>query len=332
MTRLVYLMAIEKPLVLVAGATGSTGRSIVKGLLDSGNFRIAALIRPQSASKPAARELSASGVEIRLGDLTDGVPKLKEALAGVDILISAARAISDQKDIMRAAKEVGVKRVVPCDFVTPGRKGVSETRDEKLAIREFIQELGVPYTFIDVGWWMQFVLPLPARSKVPEAVKEWTYALHGDGTHKTLVTDLRHIGTYVARVVVDPRTLNRAVMVWEDEKTDVEIHEIGERLSGDGEALKANRIYLSGEDLLRKAEEGKVELARDQINVYARYTVDWNEYMYSIHILGENSLENAKHLGYLDAHELYPDVPKHTLEDFAREFYAREEPGMEYLS
>ena len=53
----------------------------------------------------------------------------------------------------------------------------------------------------------------------------------------------------------------------------------------------------------------------------------WSEYMFSLHILEENTLENAKRLGYLDAQELYPDVPKHTLEEYAEEFYGMENPG-----
>ena len=35
-------------------------------------------------------------------------------------------------------------------------------------------------------------------------------------------------------------------------------------------------------------------------------------------------------LGYLDARELYPDWPQHTLEDFAKAFYAKEGPGSVY--
>lgn len=93
--------------------------------------RVAALVRPASQSKPNTEALRASGVEIRLGDLTDGVAKLKEILAGVDLVISAviASAIESQKDIIYAAKEVGVKRFVPCDFGTPGKRGVRHLLD-----------------------------------------------------------------------------------------------------------------------------------------------------------------------------------------------------------
>ena len=50
----------------------------------------------------------------------------------MDILVSAVVAwvIREQRDIIRAAKEVGVQRVVPCDFGTPGAKGVRALFDE----------------------------------------------------------------------------------------------------------------------------------------------------------------------------------------------------------
>ena len=56
----------------------------------------------------------------------------------------------------------------------------------------------------------------------------------------------------------------------------------------------------------------------------------WAEYVISIHFLGENTLENAKRLGYLDARELYPDQLRYTLEDFAKELYDMEDPGSVY--
>ena len=84
------------------------------------------LVRPTSVTKPATETLKASGVEIRVGSLTDDFEKLKQHLEGVNILISAvdARVVGEQREIFRAAKEVGVQRVVPCDWATPGAKGV----------------------------------------------------------------------------------------------------------------------------------------------------------------------------------------------------------------
>ena len=103
----------------------------------------------------------------------------------------------------------------------------------------------MPHTFIDVGVWMQFYLPLPLRSKAPQPVKDMTWSVYADGTARNLVTNREHIGTYVARILADPRTLNQAVIVWEDEVRQGDAHALGERVSGDGDALKAKRIVVS---------------------------------------------------------------------------------------
>ena len=74
--------------------------------------------------------------------------------------------------------------------------------------------------------------------------------------------------------------------------------------------------------------EGRAELQADPTSIAAGLKVIPNEYMYSMHILGENTLENAKRLGYLDARELYPDIPVQSLEEYAVEFYSMPEPGV----
>ena len=145
-------MATNNLLVLVLGGTGLTGKSIVDGLLRSGNFvrtqlcpvlrhstvltdrcpqRVAVLIRPASMTKPVVGTLKASGIEIRVGDLIDDFQQLKQYLQGVDILISAvdARVVGKQRDFFRAAKEVGVQRVIPGDWATPGAKGMRVLAD-----------------------------------------------------------------------------------------------------------------------------------------------------------------------------------------------------------
>ncbi|KAI0705274.1 NAD(P)-binding protein [Cerioporus squamosus] len=325
-------MSSTKPLVLVLGATGRTGGSIVQGLLASGNFRVAALIRPTSASKSTTEALRSSGVEIRLGDVQDSVETHKATLAGVDVLISAVLAtfIPQQKNIFLAAKEVGVKRVIPCDFATPGEKGVRELHDKKLAIRDFVKQHDIPHTFIDVGWWMQIYLPIPLRSKAPIELKVMTYRLVGDGKARILLTDYDHIGTFVARIIADPRTLNQAVLIWEDTASQLEAQEIGARLSGDGEKLKELYVNVTAEDVLKGSSDAQERLKKDPSDYSAYVMRSWNEYLYSMHILGENTLENAKRLGYLDARELYPDIATTTLEECAKKYYAMEEPAETY--
>ncbi len=88
---------------------------------------------------------------------------------------------------------------------------------------------------------------------------------------------------------------------------------------------------MPAEAILKYAAEGKAEVEKDPASFDAHAKQSQSEYMYSLHILGENTLENAKALGYLDARELYPDLPKHTLEEFAKDYYNLEEPGKEYL-
>ncbi|KAI0359310.1 NAD-P-binding protein [Trametes cingulata] len=314
-------MSDATPLVLVLGATGFTGQSIVDGLLASGNFRIAAMVRPGSVSKPAAQKLRASGVDIRAGELTDSAEALKEILAGVDIVVSAvsAWAVDDQRPLLAVAKELGVKRVVPGDWATPGEKGIRWLHDKKLAVRDYVKELGLHYTFIDVGWWMQGALPLPSNSTAQMRDISWT--IYGDGTNKTLLTELSHIGTYVARILADPRTVNQAVIIWEDEPTQLEAHEIGERASGEAETLKTKRIYVSADEIVQRIKRGHEQVAQNPESTAVKFALLAAQYMYSIHILGENSLEAAKRLGYLDVRELYPDVPTVSLEEYAKVFY-----------
>jgi uncharacterized protein YbjT (DUF2867 family) len=78
-------------------------------------------------------ELKAKGVEIRLGDATDEIDALVPILKDIDIVISAIDAGSQlsQMNLVDAAKRAGVKRFVPCAFITvapPG--GVMDLRDQ----------------------------------------------------------------------------------------------------------------------------------------------------------------------------------------------------------
>jgi hypothetical protein len=89
--------------------------------------------RPSSADKPEVAALKERGVEIRVADFDqDEASKVREALAGVDVLISAVfgDALKQQERVFAVAKEVNPKmRVVPCDFATHAPAGGMELSD-----------------------------------------------------------------------------------------------------------------------------------------------------------------------------------------------------------
>ena len=87
---------------------------------------------------------------------------------------------------------------------------------------------------------------------------------------------------------------------------------------------------MSEEEVKKDIVEGSAEFFKDPTDFSAALKFMVGQYMNSMHFLKENTLENAKKLGYLDARELYPDIPKHTLEEYAQEFYSMPEPGEVY--
>ena len=115
-------------------------------------------------------------------------------------------------------------------------------------MHDYVKELGLTYTIIDIGWWMQLYLPVPLRSAAPQYLKEISWSVYGMGDSKQLLTNLYNIGPWVARIITDPRTINKSVIIWEDEATQTDAFELGVRFSGDGEALRAKRIDVSLSD------------------------------------------------------------------------------------
>ena len=65
--------------------------------------------------------------------------------------------------------------------------------------------------------------------------------LFGAGDKSNLLINPKHIGDWVVRVVADPRTLNQSVIVWDDEISQARALEIADRVSGEGDTLRATR-------------------------------------------------------------------------------------------
>ena len=88
---------------------------------------------------------------------------------------------------------------------------------------------------------------------------------------------------------------------------------------------------MSKEQLEQWIAEAGAAVTANPTDLTSQMTLAMSQYMISTHFLCENTLENVKRLGYLDARELYPDMPKHTLAEYAEEFYKLPEPAIFYM-
>ncbi|KAK6384153.1 hypothetical protein LTR65_009821 [Meristemomyces frigidus] len=278
----------------VVGATGETGSSIINGLLEAGGFYIIALTRPASLDKPANAALKEKGIEIRALDLK----------ASQDRIVAALQ---------------GVKRFIPCGFITViPAGGVQDLRDQKEVVYSHVKQLYLPYTILDVGWWYHISYPRLPSGKIDYAVGIPGQHIPGDGSVPSALTDLRDIGRYVARIIVDYRTLNKLVLVYNELWTPNQIYDLLERLSGE----KLERQYNSLETLQARIVDANTKLAASPDDVMLAMQKVSAQYYISWGVRGDNTPEYAAYLGYVTSKELYPDFDFTTFEDFIKEVLA----------
>ncbi|KAF2719739.1 isoflavone reductase family protein [Polychaeton citri CBS 116435] len=292
------------------GASGETGRSILEGLLEDGNFDIIVLARPASLSKPANVAFKDKGVQLRAVDLG----------ASEDSIVSAL-----QVPLATAAKKAGVQRFVPCGFAPAMPVGVHMSRDQKEVVYNHVKRLHLPYTIIDVGWWYQFSFPKLPSGKIDYVVGLPGQRIPGDGNVPSALTDLRDIGRYVAQVIRDERTLNAMVFVHNEMWTSDQIHDLLEQLSGE----TIPREYASAEEYERQIVEADTKL-KDNPEELASSTIQKvaSQYYLSWGIRGENTPEYARYLGYLDGKKLYPDVKFTSFESYLQEVVSGKAKGV----
>ena len=86
--------------------------------------------------KPSVQQIKNRGVPLRVSDLNVSEQELVSTLQGIDILISAIgpHDLLQQKTLVRAAKSAGIKRFIPCAFITVAPpQGTMLLRDEVCA-------------------------------------------------------------------------------------------------------------------------------------------------------------------------------------------------------
>ncbi|CAG9941841.1 unnamed protein product [Clonostachys rosea f. rosea IK726] len=309
--------------VIVVGASGETGTSVVHGLIKSAeNIEVTALARKSSLDKPEYLALKDLGVTVSTVDLSTVSNELVALLTGADVVISCltsgnAEHVETQNNLASACKKASVGRFVPSFFgpICPPR-GIMLLRNLKEDLLDHIKSLYLPYTVIDVGWWYQLSLPPLPSGRLANALTIPVQTISGDGNTETALIDKRDIGKYVARIIVDPRTLNKSVFVFNEIWTQNRIFDLMEKLSGE----EIPRSHVNEQALQSKIKTANEAVAAGDITQMRNLAM--SQYELVLGIRGDNSPERAKYLGYLIGKDLYPDLQGESLEQFINDTLA----------
>ena len=173
-------MAAGPKKILVIGATGGTGRSLVAQALDAGHT-VTAFVR-----NPGKLGLRHERLRVLAGDAASGAPTLGDAIKGQDAVISAlgrGRSFKAQGLMQRSVPHIleAMRDHKVARFVFMSAMGVGETaRDAPLMSRMF-SGLFLKDIFAD---------KLAAEGLIRRSSVEWTIV------HPTLLTDGPLTGTY----------------------------------------------------------------------------------------------------------------------------------------
>ena len=160
-------MSTARGTILVAGATGTQGGSVVRHLIAAG-FSVRGITR--DPDKPRAQDLRGAGVDVVRGDLTDpasldglfdgvgGVFSMATPFeAGMDVEVAQGRNLGD------AAKAAGVSHYVYSSVGGAERDSGVPHFETKWAVEQHLRELALPLTVVRpvyffenfAGWSLQ---------------------------------------------------------------------------------------------------------------------------------------------------------------------------------
>ncbi|KAI8933009.1 hypothetical protein NX059_009658 [Plenodomus lindquistii] len=122
--------------VAIAGATGLIGKHIFEAFLASKTFRVTVLTRQGS------KGVFPSDVDVKIVDY-ESLPSLETALQGQDALVSALAfdAINVQKNLVDAAFNAGVRRIIPSEYgnnLLDPNVATIPIYQPKIAIRQYL--------------------------------------------------------------------------------------------------------------------------------------------------------------------------------------------------
>jgi len=227
-------MADAKKIVVVTGATGAQGGSVVKFLLKDGKYAVRGLTRKVDA--PAAQELKKLGVEVVAGDLND-VKSLEKAFHGAHGVfgvtnfwegMSKENEIKQGKHLADAAKAAGVKHFV---WSTLDHCDVPHF-DGKAVVGDYCTTIGLPTTHLLTAFYYEnFFRVMPPQKDPATGNQVWHFSLPAD--KQLFAYAVEDTGAFVVEAFNHPdKWINKQMKIASEFITPTQLNEVAKRICG----------------------------------------------------------------------------------------------------
>jgi uncharacterized protein YbjT (DUF2867 family) len=215
------MSASPKTLVLT-GATGVQGRSIIDAFAHIENWRIVGLTR--NVESPSAKQIALlPHVTVVQADLSDS-PRLLEVFRGADAVylnVSVAdfkvedKAVEVGISVVNAAKEAGVGHLI--HQVLPNVHAISRGRyphnthfNASSRVKNYIETIGYPVTYLVVGFYLSNIMSGVPYTHFEQANGTHLFTWPVDGKSKLPMIDTRvDAGKFVRGILTGPTALAR---------------------------------------------------------------------------------------------------------------------------
>ncbi|ORY57406.1 NmrA family transcriptional regulator [Leucosporidium creatinivorum] len=205
----------EGPVIVVIGATGAQGGSVVSALLRSDRpYQIHAVSR--DPSKPSAQALASKGCTVVSGDVSKP-QDLQRLFKGAQLVFavtnywehqSAEKELADGKAIIDAAKDAGVELFIwsglePVSKISGGKLDKVHHFDSKAAITDYAKSTGIPLAVVEPGCYSTNFVGMLGPQKQPDG----SIAVALPVSSKTVVSLLNpseDYGAYVREAIESP--------------------------------------------------------------------------------------------------------------------------------
>lgn len=219
-------------MILVAGATGTLGGRIVRGLLERGES-VRALVRSTSNHAP----LADAGAEIVIGDLKDP-DSLSQACDGIDVVVTTASVSKTGDDSLEAVDLEGSRNLIDAaraagvrHFIFTSTVGASPDHPAllfrlKAAVEDYLRESGMTYTILQpnafMDAWFGMLIEMPIHSGMPVTLVGDSKRRHSFVAERDVaafaVSAVGHMAAKDATILIggpDAITLRDAVRLYE---------------------------------------------------------------------------------------------------------------------